>query len=288
MIALSRGLLNVARLVSSFCDDPRSSGARLSDRFGSFLGERARRDVDPRVTHSRGSTVVIHHSAYFRVSHYFRDRRANEPPLTRNTTAGLCARVVRGTRGGPLYYDDFSRALHLRTMETGKTIERQARGSLSLLNNFCVLKNSIAPPRHRRRLCRPCRRPRRHNFRLGAGIRPSVESSDLSRLVAVFDGANDREEQLFRWDLAATSDPPPHLCDSSTGAKERSQSRSTIFHTINFAFVARIAKRSLLQKVLFFISAKSCAPFEGCYLFFTFTQGDNCSFTRGPSDDTIS
>lgn len=32
-----------------------------------------------------------------------------------------------------------------RTMETGKTIERQARGSLSLLNNFCVLKFNRAP-----------------------------------------------------------------------------------------------------------------------------------------------
>lgn len=58
----------------------------------------------------------------------------------------------RGTRAGypfagnaesprrSLYYDDFSRALHPRTMETGKTIERQARGRLPLLNNFCVLK----------------------------------------------------------------------------------------------------------------------------------------------------
>lgn len=34
----------------------------------------------------------------------------------------------------------FSRALRPRTMGNGKTIERQARGSLSLLNNFCVLK----------------------------------------------------------------------------------------------------------------------------------------------------
>lgn len=32
-------------------------------------------------------------------------------------------------------------------METGKTIERQARGSLSLLNNFCILKFNRAPRR---------------------------------------------------------------------------------------------------------------------------------------------
>lgn len=41
----------------------------------------------------------------------------------------------------------FPVALHPRTMETGKTIECQARGSLSLLNNFCVLKFNRAPHR---------------------------------------------------------------------------------------------------------------------------------------------
>lgn len=62
--------------------------------------------------------------------------------LARNN--GPSGRNARGTRDGGLYYD-FSRALHPRTIETGKTIERQARGSLSLLNNFCVLKFNRAP-----------------------------------------------------------------------------------------------------------------------------------------------
>lgn len=54
--------------------------------------------------------------------------------------------------------------------------ERRARGSLSLLNNFCVLKFNRA--RSCCVLCRPRRGPRRHNFRLGAGnIRPNVEFS---------------------------------------------------------------------------------------------------------------
>lgn len=101
-----------------------------------------------------------------------------------------------------LYYGDFSRALYSRTMETGKTIERQAHGSLSLLNNFCVLKFNRAS--HRAAMEMPLsftsrRRPWRHNFRLEAGIRSNAEFASSSSIVQT------TGEQLLCCDLPFTA-----------------------------------------------------------------------------------
>lgn len=77
-----------------------------------------------------------------------------------------------------------------RTMETGKTIERQARGSLSLLNNFCVLKFNRAP----------CSIGDAFVVRVvGRGDTISALEQEFHRMLnsrspvlAIFDGTNDR------------------------------------------------------------------------------------------------
>lgn len=76
-------------------------------------------------------------------------------------------------------------------METGKTIERQARGRLSLLNNFCVLKFNRA-------LCRGGDTFVVHD--VGRGDTISALEQRFDRMLnsrfpvfVVFDSTNDQE-----------------------------------------------------------------------------------------------
>lgn len=90
------------------------------------------------------------------------------------------------------FITDFSRALRPRTMETGKTIEREARRSLSLLNNFCVLKFNRAPYRDGDTFVVHVVGRGDTISALELKIRPNVELP-LPRTPIVFDGTNDRE-----------------------------------------------------------------------------------------------